>query len=63
MSRSYTSSPPQVPPWRVAGLLLHFSDVLYQGTQAFIAEMLCHENVWGREGPSLRILVFGTRPM
>jgi uncharacterized membrane protein len=22
MSRSYTSSPPQAPPWRVAGLLL-----------------------------------------
>jgi hypothetical protein len=42
MSRSYTSSPPQVPPWRVAGLLyvlpgIHLIGLRLQGggSQAF----------------------------
>jgi hypothetical protein len=33
MGRSYTSSPPQAPPWRVAGLLYLFIFHVYQSTR------------------------------
>jgi hypothetical protein len=45
MSRSYTSSPPQEPPWRVEGLLYFFFTLCFNVTLFYIITVQAFKHV------------------